>query len=73
MIMAGQMLAANAGYYFIVDGEDKVLRRKCGNSLVARISGEYDRFALVPKTGQYQRLDGSSLETGVGQQVGSQP
>ena len=24
------MLAANAGYFFVVDGEDKVLRRKCG-------------------------------------------
>lgn len=74
MIMAGEMLAANAGYYFVVDGEDKVLRRKCGNSLVARVSGQHDRLALVPKTGRHQRLDGlgagrsgSILETGVGQ------
>ena len=40
-VMAGEMLAASTGYYFVMDGEHTVLRRKCGNSLVARISRTY--------------------------------
>ena len=37
-VMAGRMLAADTGYYFVVDGGSTVIRRKCGNALVARIS-----------------------------------
>ena len=48
-VMEGAMLAANAGYYFVESGEGMVLRRKCGNALVARIFGEDQRLAVAAR------------------------
>lgn len=45
-VMAGDMLAADTGYFFVVDGSDKVLRRKCSGVFVARITEADQRFAF---------------------------
>lgn len=73
-VMAGQMLAASTGYYFVVDGESTVIRRKCGNSLVARISNIGQPLVLAARVGLEQGEDGlgvwrseTDLETDIGQ------
>lgn len=45
-VMEGDMLAADTGYFFVVDGSDKVLRRKCGGAFVARITEADQRLAF---------------------------
>ena len=36
-VVGGEMLPAYGNYFFLVDGEDSVLMRKCDRSIVARI------------------------------------
>ena len=38
-VMAGEELLADGGHFFIVDGDDAVVMRKCDMSVVARIPG----------------------------------
>ncbi|MDE2751789.1 MAG: hypothetical protein OXI83_04360 [Gemmatimonadota bacterium] len=55
-VMEGDMLAADTGYFFIVDGSDKVLRRKCSGAFVARITEADQRLAFD------SRIQGPGLE-----------
>ena len=40
MVLAGEMLPGDGGYYFVVDTEETVVMRKCDNSVVARLSSD---------------------------------
>lgn len=45
MVTTGRMLPANGNYFFVMDGDDSVIMRKCDRSLVARIAG--NAYALA--------------------------
>ena len=45
-VMEGRTLAAATGYFFVFDGADKILRRKCNGAFVARVTESDQRIAL---------------------------
>ncbi|MDE2751675.1 MAG: hypothetical protein OXI83_03780 [Gemmatimonadota bacterium] len=40
MVLAGEMLPGDGGYYFVVNSKETVVMRKCDNSVVARLSSD---------------------------------
>ena len=60
------------GYYFVIDGESTVIRRKCGNALVARISNADQQRVLAINGERNQGLDGMGVwrsETALGADI----
>ena len=45
MVTTGRMLPANGNYFFVMDGGDRVVMRKCDRSIVARVAE--DAYALA--------------------------
>ena len=60
MVLAGEMLPGDGGYYFVVDSEETVVMRKCDGSVVARLSSDVYRHA---RTRERWRPEASSTTT----------
>lgn len=49
MVMAEEMLPADGDYFFVLDGQERVVMRKCDGTLVARVPLDTKRHAIGSK------------------------
>lgn len=45
MVTTGRMLPANGNYFFVMEGGDRIVMRKCDRSIVARVAGDAHALA----------------------------
>ncbi len=56
MVMHGETLPGDGGHFFVADGDEIVVMRKCDNSHVARLPGDASRYTATAEQRGTERL-----------------
>ena len=72
-VMAGEMLLASGRYFFVADGDETVVVRKCNRVVVARIPGEVPRQSEERLGGQTDMRMGGAVAAADRRAMGTQP